>query len=119
MYNLKRELLHAAAGGLAGYFVFLLAGSIVIGVAVSHLFGGSLSIWENIVIFGLVPLLLIFGSSIPAWILGVAFWRGLLTGVIAMVAVVLILIFGNPNYSPFNDRETLQFVSAIFITALI
>ena len=81
--------------------------------------GGSLSAWGSLIVFGFVPVLIGFGAGIPAWALGSNLWSGFLSGMIAMGVIVLIHVVGNPNYSPFNDRETLEFVGAISVTVLI
>jgi hypothetical protein len=117
--SLLRKLIFAAAGGLAGLFVLLIADGIVLAVVIPHMFGSSLSVWENLIILGLVPVLIIFGTSIPTWVLGAPFKRGLLSGMIAMGAIALILVYGGPNYSPFNNRETLEFVSPVCISVLM
>ena len=113
-----RGIWRAAAGGLAGFLVLLFARAILLTVVIRHMFGGSLSLWENVVIMGLVPLIVIFGASISARALGATLWHGLVAGTVAMIVIVLILVYGDRNYSPFNNRETLQYVSAISIVVL-
>src|SRR5215216_6057712 len=101
-----RGIWRAAAGGLAGFLVLLFAEAILFTVVIRHMFGGSLSLWENIVIMGLVPLIIIFGASISAWALSATLWHGLVAGTMAVIVIVLILVYGDRNYSPFNNRET-------------
>lgn len=116
-----RRLLFAATGGLAGFFILLLARGIALGVALQaiSIFGSAaLSGRETLILLGLVPALLILGAGITAWALGASLWRGLLTGVIAL-GVFALLEVGQANYSPFNERETLAFVGTAFIAALI
>ena len=120
--NPRRILFVAAAGGLAGFFVILLARTIAILVAVAStnlIFGGSnFSPGASLILFGFVPIFVIIGAGIPAWVLGATLGRGLLGGMIAMGVIVFIRVFGDPNYSPFNDRETLEFVSSICVAML-
>lgn len=123
--SLRKRLLFAAAGGLVGFFVLLIANAIVLMVALSHVSivccSGPyiFSLWENLIVFGFVPILIIFGISIPARLLNGTWWYGLLAGMISVGVIVIIQIFSNSNYSPFNNRETLQFISPVCIMALI
>jgi hypothetical protein len=112
----------AAIGGLSGFFVLLIARTVVFAVTVmsGSIFGGSsLSAGESLIIFGFVPILISLGAAIPAWALGSDLWGGILAGVIATSVVLLIHAVGNPVYSPFNSRERLEFVSAIGVSVLI
>jgi hypothetical protein len=118
--NPQRRLLIVIAGGLAGFFTLLLAWLIFMRVVVSHFFGGSLSPLENLVILGFVPMMIVFGASIPAWAIGANLWRGMLAGVVAMALFVFIDISGAQiNYAPFIEYETIAFVIAALTTVLI
>jgi hypothetical protein len=67
--NLRRELFLAAASGLAGFFILLLAWFIFIRVLVGNIFGGSLSLPGILIILGIMQMMITFGASIPAWAL--------------------------------------------------
>ena len=115
----RRKLFFAAAGGLAGFFVLILAELAFLTVLMSHLFGSSLLLWENLLILGLVPTAIAFGASLPAWVLGANLQRCVLAGISAMLVFVFIEIGGGQNYGPFSDYETLAFITAVLITVLI
>jgi len=115
----NKKLFIVAISGIVGFLLFTLARFIFMRVVISHFFGSALSSWEKLIIFVFVPIMIILGASIPAWALGASWWHRILAGTIAMGVTVLVLIFGDSNYSPFNDRETLQFVSPVCVTVLI
>jgi len=118
--NPRKKLFLAAAGGLAGFFVLLLAGLAFLRVLLSHIFGGALSLWENLTIYGLVPTAIAFGAGIPAWVLGANLWRCSLAGISAMLVFVFINVSGaSINYAPFSEYETVAFIMAVLITVLI
>ena len=122
--NLPKKLFFAAAGGLVGFFVVLLAVGIVILVAFQSgalSFGGTLSWQENLFIDILMPTLISLGAAIPAWGLGAKWWHGLLAGMIAMIVFIYIESDGGKqvNYAPFSQRETLAYVSTALVSALI
>lgn len=123
-HNLPKKLFFAAAGGLVGFFVVLLAVGIVILVAFQSgalSFGGTLSWQENLFIDILMPTLISLGAAILAWGLGAKWWHGLLAGMIAMIIFIYIESDGGKqvNYAPFSQRETLAYVSTALVSALI
>src|SRR5688572_13753553 len=111
--NLGRKLFFATAGGLAGFFVILLAVGIVLVAAFQAgglIFGGGIHSWQDhLFIAILVPTLISLGAAMPAWGLGAKWWHGLLTGIIAMIVFIYIESDGGKqvNYAPFSQRETL------------
>ena len=123
--NPRRKLFFAAAGGLAGYFVTVLAIFTVIVVALmsgAFVFGGGISSRsEKLLISVLVPTLISLGAGIPAWTLGAKFWRGLLAGIVAMGVFIFIESNGGQqvDYGLFNQRETLAYISAALVSVLI
>jgi hypothetical protein len=122
--SLRQKLFFAAAGGLVGFFIILLAVGIVILVAFQSgalSFGGTLSRQENLFIDILVPTLISLGAAIPAWGLGAKWWHGLLAGMIAMTVFIYIESDGGKqvNYAPFSQRETLAYVSTALVSVLI
>jgi len=118
--NLPRKLLVAAAGGLAGFFVLLVAWLIFLRVLISHIFGSSLSLLDGLIILCLIPTIIVWGASIPARVLGTSSRRSLLAGIVAMLAFILIDISGaSINYAPFFEYETVAFIIAVLIAVLI
>jgi hypothetical protein len=123
--NLLRQLFLAAAGGLVGFFVILLAVGIVIVAAFlagGFSIGGGIHSWQdNLFITILVPTLISLGAAIPAWGLGAKWWHGLLAGIIAMIVFIYIESNGGKqvNYAVFSQRETLAYVSTALVSVLI
>jgi len=122
-FSLQKRLLIAATGGLAGFFLTLLATIAVIVVALmsgTFVFGGGMpSPGGKFVINILVPILISFGSAIPAWNLGTKWWYGFLAGTVAMVVFVSIELNeeGQVNYGIFSQRETIAYISAALVSA--
>lgn len=125
MNNLRKRLLIAVAGGATGFFILLIADFIVLAVALGHFSvvccSGpyTFSIWENLIVFGIVPLIIIFGVVVLARTLNINWWYGLLAGIIAVGIIVMCQVFGDSNYSPFNNRETLEYLSPVCVMVLI
>src|SRR6266487_4769611 len=123
--NVQKKLFFAAAGGLVGFFVMLLAVGIVFVAALlagGFSFGGGIHSWQdNLFIAILVPTLISLGAAIPAWRLGAKWWHGLLAGIIAMIAFIYIESNGGKqvNYSFFSEHETLAYVSTALVSILI
>ena len=116
--NLRQDLFLAAVSGLAGFFILLLAWFIFIRVLVGNFFGGSLSLPGILIILGIVPMLITFGASIPAWALCDNLRRSIMSGVSAMATFVLFEVIGGQNYVPFGEYETMAFISAVLVTVL-
>ena len=122
-FHLQKRLLIAAAGGLAGFFLTLLAVITVIVVALmsgTFVFGGGTpSPGGKFVVNVLVPLLICIGAAIPAWKVGTKWWYGLLAGIVAMIVFVFIELNGGGqvNYGIFSQRETIAYISAALVSA--
>lgn len=123
--NLRRKLFFAAAGGLVGFFVILLAVGIVLVAAFQAgglIFGGGIHSWQDhLFIAILVPTLISLGAAMPAWGLGAKWWHGLLAGIIAMIVFIYIESNGGKqvNYSVFSQREKLAYVGTALVSVLI
>jgi hypothetical protein len=124
--NSRRELFVAAGGGLVGFFVILLAIFTVFVVALTSsgafVFGGGIYKDRQLfIVYRLVPLIIVLGSSIPPWVLGASWWRGLLAGIAAMGIFIFIETNGGQpvDYGLYSQRETLAYISAALVSVLI
>lgn len=118
--NPLTKLLFAAGGGLAGFFVLLVAWLAFWRIVIDHLFGSSLSLLEILVILCLIPAVIAFGASIPARVLCGNSRRSLLAGIVAMLVFILVDVRGaSINYAPFVEYETVAFIIAALISVLI
>lgn len=71
--NLQKKLLSATKGGIAGFFLVLLANITILVVGFmegASVFGGGLHSWkDNLVTAIFVPILISLGAAIPGWVL--------------------------------------------------
>ena len=120
----QRKFLLVAASGFAGFFVLLLAMALVLSVAIRHMDiydigGSSFSIWDNIIVFGVAPIIITVGAGIPAWAVGMNLWRGFLAGGAATIAFILVHVSGESNWAPFIWYETFAFIASVLVSMLI
>jgi hypothetical protein len=124
-FRSRRALVVAAVGGLIGFF--LVMGAIITVLVVgfmrgAHVFGGGIqSLKDTLITAIFVPALVSLGAAIPAWVLGVKWWHGLLAGVIAMLVFGYIELNGGKQftYGMFSPRETFAYISAALVSVLI
>ena len=122
--NPRKRLFLAAAGGLAGFLVLIVAGITYLILAVrmgGFGFGlGLLSPSESFIISVIVSVLISLGAGIPAWALGANRRQGLLAGLVAMAVFNYISGKGHDiNYGPFNEYDMLAYVSAILVSTVV
>ena len=124
--QLRKQLLIAAAGGLAGFCILILAWFIFFVIALSaadFLFGGgSPSAGESLIMSGLVPIIIALSAATPAWILRAKFWLGLLAGIMGMSFFILFDEILRPplvSYGAFDLYETRAAISAIAVTMFV
>ena len=118
--NRRREFFVAILSGVTGFGVLLLSWLIFMRIVLGHFFGGAMSLWENLVILCVVPLLIAIGAAIPAWTLGATIQHSLISGIISMTVFVLVDVTGaRTNYAPFVEYETVAFILAAFVTVVI
>ena len=110
----RSKLFLAAAGGLAGFFILIIAGITYFVLAVwmgGFGFGlGLLSPTESFIVSVVASVLISLGAGIPAWALGANRRRGLLAGLAAMSVFTYISGKGHDiNYAPFMEYDTLAY----------
>lgn len=81
---------------------------------------GLLSPGESFIVSIVASVLISLGAGIPAWALGANRRRGFLAGLAAMAVFNYISGKGHDiNYAPFNEYDTLAYVSAILVSTII